>query len=768
MKRKDLKMIVALSAMILPLLMTAVSVDAAPGSIVGTVSGPGGVGLPGATVTATAGTSPSVVSVVTGDGGEFRISGLVPGSYTIEAQLTGFHATSAQGILVDDGGSARVRLQLPTSTFHDTMEVKSTSPPQSLEARELRESAARDVGEALSRMSGVWKIRKGGIANDIVVKGYSQDDVTVLIDGARVAGACPNRMDPPAFHLDFAELDRVELAPTGGNMAAQGSMGGLVNVVTKKPGSGLHADVSVAAGSWSMVNPSATFSYGSERFAVLGGLSNRTSKPYADGSGQLFTEQSNYTEVADDVDAYDVTSAWTRLYWEPADTHELNLSYAHQSSDDVLYPALLMDALFDDTDRLVLGYRYSPDGGSLRDLRATAYATRVEHWMVDSLRSSAGSAPRVWGMGTMATTRIIGASADAEIGPVTLGFEAYNRNWDAWTEMAGMNYMRQYTIPDGDIEVAGLSARWFYGPWQRTRLEIGGRVDWVATSADPEKANTSLYYAYHGTVSTSRTDVEPSLSVQIAHDFHSRVSLSGGISRSVRSPDPRERYIGLKRMGGDWVGNPELDPPMANRAEIGLSWSAGVGTLTASAWADSVDGYIIVYNQKRINQAPGVMNLRAQSYANVDALLRGAAVEGSIALSSRVFLSGDVAYVRGTQDPIPELAIDSEDIAEMPPLSARLAARWQSPKLFAEIEGVGAAGQDKVDTDLNESVTPSWGIVNLKGGITTGPWRIQAVLGNLFDRTYHEHHSYLRNPYRSGFVVNEPGRNVTFSVGWRR
>ncbi len=759
---------VALCALILTLSISTGSLEAASGSVVGFVRGPAGVALPGATVVATSGTNPSAASVVTGDGGEFKISGLVPGSYTIEARLTGFHPTSAYEVSVAQGKVARVQIELPPSTFHDTMEVESTSPPQSLEAAVLRESAARDVGEALARISGVWKIRKGGIANDIVVKGYSQDDVTVLIDGARVAGACPNRMDPPAFHLDFAELDRVELAPTGGNMAAQGSMGGLVNVVTKKPAKGLHADISVASGSWSMVNPSATVSYGSDRFAVLGGLSNRTSKPYADGSGQLITERSNYTEAADDADAYDVSSAWARLYWAPAEEHELNLSYAYQAADDVLYPALLMDALVDDTDRLVLGYRYSPDRGSLRDLRATAYATQVEHWMVDSLRTSAGSAPKGWSMGTMATTRIIGVSADAEIGPVTLGFEAYNRNWDAWTEMAGMNYMRQYTIPDGELEAAGLSARWLYPASQRTRLQIGGRVDWVATSADPEKANTGLYYAYHDTVSISRTDVEPSLSVQVVHELSTRVSLSGGLSRSVRSPDPRERYIALKRKVGDWVGNPELEPPVAGRAELGLTWSAGVGTLTATAWADSVDGYIIVYNQQRINVAPGVMNVRAQSYANVDALLRGAAVEGSVALSSRVFLSGNVAYVRGTQEPIPELGIYSEDIAEMPPLSARLAARWQSPKLFAEIEGVGAAAQDRVDTDLNESPTPSWGIVNLKGGITTGPWRLQVVLGNIFDRTYHEHYSYLRNPYRSGFVINEPGRNATFSVGWRR
>ena len=101
--------------------------------------------------------------------------------------------------------------------------------------------------------------------------------------------------------------------------------------------------------------------------------------------------------------------------------------------------------------------------------------------------------------------------------------------------------------------------------------EIGGRVDRVTTAADPAKANTALYYAYHGVTSTSRTDTEPSLSLRIAHDLRGGLELSAGVSRTVRSPDPRERYFGLKRMGGDWVGNPELDPPQMRAAARGLT-----------------------------------------------------------------------------------------------------------------------------------------------------------------------------------------------------
>ena len=767
MNQRNQQRVAVLCAVVFSIAVFAGSAEAETGSVVGVVRGPGGVTLSLATVTVTDQSGHSPVAVVTGQGGEFKITGLAPGTYQIDAELQGFHPSTATGLDVSEGRTVRVELELAFATFHDTMQVESALPPSSLESAVLRESAARDVGEAMARMPGVWKVRKGGIANDIVVKGYHQDDVSVLIDGARVAGACPNRMDPPAFHLDFAELDRVELVPTSGQMAAQGSLGGLVSMVTKKPGADLHADVSLAAGSWGMVNPSATVSYGSDGFAVLGGFSHRSSEPYADGSGTLLTEMSNYTDAVDGVDAYNITSIWTRLYWEPGVNHEINLSYARQSADDVLYPALMMDATTDDTDRLVVGYRFSPEGGAFHALRATAYATQVDHWMVDALRMTGAGAPRGWSMGTQANTEIIGTTLEAEIGALILGFEAYSRNWNVWTEMAGMNYMRQNSLPNVDMNAAGLSARWLHGFSDRTRMELGGRVDWISTEADAELANISLYYAYHGVVETSRSDVEPSLSLQLIYDAGANLSLNGGISRTVRSPDPRERYFGLRRMGADWVGNPVLDPPAATRAELGLTWSAGGGRLTTTVWADSVDRYITIYNQQRINNVPGVMNTKAQSYANVDAALRGFAVEGSVAISSRVFFSGDIAYVRGTQDPIPELGIYSTDLAEIPPLSGRLAMRWQNPRFFGEIEGVGAASQDRVNTDLSEEPTPSWGIINLKAGFTSNSWRIQLILGNIFDKTYHEHYSYLRNPYRTGFILNEPGRNVTVNLGWR-
>ena len=219
-------------------------------------------------------------------------------------------------------------------------------------------------------------------------------------------------------------------------------------------------------------------------------------------------------------------------------------------------------------------------------------------------------------------------------------------------------------------------------------------------------------------------------------------------------------------MGADWVGNPVLDPPKSTSVEASLTWTGPAGVLTTNLWSDWVDDFITLYQAPRINMVPGVMNQSAQSYANVAAQVRGVSVDGTMPLSSRWFISASAAYARGTKDPDPELGQVSENLAEMPPLTGRLGVRWQSPRYFAELEGVGATQQDKVDTDLNEERTPAWGIVNIKTGATYRHWRLMLIFENLFNRNYYDHLSYQRNPFRSGFTVYEPGRSVSATVGW--
>lgn len=737
-----------------------------PATLAGTVVAPDGSRIPLATLVLTprAGHAPPVRAAASLLG-TFRITGLEPGRYDLFVSAPGFADRLVADLDLDAGSTLSLEIGLGLALVEEQVTVVGTAPREGVSLGALRESAARDVGEALAASPGIWKLRKGGIANDVVVRGLQSRDLNVLIDGQRLYGACPNRMDPAPFHVDFAEVERIEVTSGPFDLRNQGSLGGLVNIVTKRPAEGWHATPVLALGSDGFVNPSLTASYGSPRGSVLGGASYRRSLAATAGDGLRFTERANYRPEAFDREAYRVSTGWARAGLASAKGQQIQAAYTWQSADDVLYPYLLMDAVYDDAQRLNATYEAGPSGRR-PGVRVQGYHARVDHWMTDAFRTSA-SGSRGYSMGTFAATRTTGGRVDLVAGPMAAGVEVFRRRWDARTEMAGRQYVPQFSIPDVVVDTAGgfVEGRWHAGP--RVAIDAGARLDRSRAVADAEKAGTALYLAYKGTARTTRTDVFPSARAGLAWNPAGGVRVTAGVGSTVRVPEPTERFFALARMGTDWVGNPDLDPTRNTGVDLGVSLARAGATLAATVWAARVDGFVAVHDQPRRQAVPGVMNTRARSYANIDARLRGVEVAAGAPLGRRFYVSTDAAYTRGTASPRPDLGLTSGDLAEMPPFRGRLRVRFDDGRVFAGAEAVAAARQRRVDRALGEQPTPGYAVVNLQAGVRHGPFALAAGISNLLDRFYIEHLSYQRDPYRTGVRVPEPGRNLFASVSWR-
>ncbi len=769
---KSHRVAVASPAAILSLLLVALA-GPYPGfgqqqtaTITGSVLASDGTGLPGSLVTASGLSATHPLRVVAGDRGLFRLAGLRPGSYVLRAESPGFAPQTLPAIELSAGESREVSLALEVASVKDAVTIVGRAPRDSVEATEIRESPARDVGEALASTAGVWKFRKAGIANEVVVRGYESRDLNVLIDGQRIYGACPNHMDPPSFHADFAEVERVEVGKGPFDVKNQGSLGGVVNIVTKKPEPGWHTAVNAAAGSDGYVNPSATVSFGGAKFLGLAGYSYRSALAYTDGSGRRFTELTNFKPAVADETAYRVGTAWGKVAYVAAPGSTIELAYTHQDADRVLYPALQMDAIWDRADRVNLSWGLTREG-TLRAVKAQGYFTRVDHWMNDQFRTSAGNAARGWSMGTMAHSRAAGGKVEAGFREVTAGVEVYQRYWNATSQLAGSAYTTQHSLPEPTTTVAGVYGEWLHPLAESLTLSVGARFDHATTEADPRLANTDLYWAYQGTRNTSSTDSFPSGYARLVYRASERLELSGGVGSTVRVPEASERYSALKRMGSDWVGSPDLAPSRNTGLDLSASYRGAGFFTSASLYGDRVSDFVIVYEQPRVNAVKGVMNTVARSYANVDATLLGGEVTAVVTLTDRLFASGDVSYVRGTQDAVPAQGILSTNLSEMPALRGRLALRYATGRYWAEVEGVASAAQTHVDTDLNEQPTPAWQVANVKVGGNVAGLELTVGVWNLFNRTYYETLSYQRDPFRSGFKVPEPGRNFFVNLGWQ-
>jgi iron complex outermembrane receptor protein len=370
-------------------------------------------------------------------------------------------------------------------------------------------------------------------------------------------------------------------------------------------------------------------------------------------------------------------------------------------------------------------------------------------------------------MGTDATTYTAGGHVEATIGATTLGTEFSRRNWNADTVMAGMGaYTPQHSIPDVNIDSAGVYVEHARVLGSRAVIDLGGRLDRVSTTADPALANEALYTAYHGTSQTSRSDVLPSGRAKLTVQVSPGVEMAAALGHTARVAEANERFFALRRMGADWVGNPSLDPARNTGIDVSLSLRRARLALAGNAYFYAIRDYVAIYAAHRQAMVSGVMNTSARSYANVDARLRGFELSGSLTVRTPLTLSGDLSYVRGTMTPRADLDITATDLAEMPPLRGRLRARLDDGRWFVEVEGVASAVQHHVDATLGETPTPSYAIANLTGGVRHGRLAVTVGVANLFDAYYVEHLSYQRDPYRSGVRVAEPGRNAFTNLSW--
>ncbi len=741
------------------------SAEVQEATLSGSVSSPDRARLPHATVSVRSLEDGTVWRLAASDRGGFRVS-LPEGRYEVSAELQGFEPATATVALLA-GRAAEVALQLRLAGIHEAVTVVAAALREGLAVSQIRESSARDAAEALTVVPGVTKLRKGGIASDVVLRGLQSQNLTVAVDGVRVLGACPNHMDPSSFHVDFSEVDRIEVARGPFDVRNAGSLGGVVNIVTQIPGDGFRVNANLAAGSYGFLNPSATLSYGGDRVAALAGYSYRSSDAYQDGHRRRFTEVADYRPEDAFEKAFSLDTVWAKAYWRPAHRHSVDVAYTRQDASHVYYPYLQMDAVYDDTDRLSLGYAAHDLPGRLHSLIAHAYLTRVSHWMTNEHRTSAGTAPRGYSMGTYAETHTLGARLEGQLGKLTVGAELREDRWDARTELAMRQYVPQHSIPDVTTGTVGLYAEVTASPSQRLELTVGGRVDRARSRADPTLANTDLYFAFHGTRSTEHTDTLPGAKAQLRYRPSSSVALSLALGRTARAADANERYFALQRTGTDRVGDPDLDPSRNTGLDLGLVFERPGGSLRAHLFASRVDDYVTVRDQARIESVVGVGSLAARSFANVDATLLGGELAASAILGRRLFLDGDLSYVRGRQRARPEEGLGSEDLAEMPPPFGHVRLRFDDGTWWARVEGVIAARQDHVDTDLGEEETPGYAIANLGLGLRRGRLQLTAGVHNVFDRYYVEHLSYWRDPFRSGVRVPEPGRSFFANLAAR-
>jgi hypothetical protein len=128
MNRLDYRKIVLMLTMALTLAPAAAAAQATTGEITGRVEDSGGAVVPGANVTALNPATGFSRSTVTTETGDYTVTLLPPGRYTVSAELTGFRRAVRENVEVVVGSRPTVLLQLAVGAVSEAVMVTAVTP----------------------------------------------------------------------------------------------------------------------------------------------------------------------------------------------------------------------------------------------------------------------------------------------------------------------------------------------------------------------------------------------------------------------------------------------------------------------------------------------------------------------------------------------------------------------------------------------------------------------------------------------------------------
>lgn len=618
-------------------------------------------------------------------------------------------------------------------------------------------SRQSDLGEMLSgSLPEITHVRTSAIGNDIVLRGFKKDNLNVTIDDAKICGACPNRMDPPAMHVSSSQIANVEVQEGPFDVTQFGSLGGAINVVTKDPAKGLHGEVSATLGSYDYRKLSTTVEGGNDSVQALVGYSRETSGQYKDGDGKTLTEQADsasmavqrYSTAHKNDDAYERQNFWAKIVGNIANNQKVTLSYFGDRADNVLYPRYGMDALKDDTDMFKAKYQLFNLGAFSKELLVEAYHSKVEHDMGNDFRAFMTSSvslvdATIKGVRTENTASI----AEAE---VTVGLDLSTRNWNG-TKGTRANPYTTIQLPDADTDNIGVYAK-ILKTYDSLDLSGGLRYDDTSIDADQNLSASALDRNYNN------------LSANILGRYH--YSTNGnffvGLGQSSRVPDARELYFA----GG--IGNTNLNETINREIDMGIEHTLGNLHLKGTFFYSDLKDYIYAYKTGTGTNT---------SYANIDARVVGGDITADYLLNSQWSLQSGIAYQKGTKKDTSELDAVStatqtdKDLADIPPLKGRVALVFDDSKHYATAEWIAAKAQT-YDENNGEQAISGYGILNLKYGTELGNgFSLTTGINNFFDHTYAVSNSYIGlTTIMEGaqpLILNEPGRNFYATLAYK-
>jgi len=177
--------------------------------------------------------------------GTFNLAGIPAGTYKVTFELSGYLAEIVKDVIVTAGSATELDVSLKQGFAHEMTvtarrEIVSLQKvPQNVEvltATELDEAPTINVVQALNNVTGVDVATGSGnttVGTFMSINGYEDIYIRKMVDGVDVGEVVGNWSMLNSYPEEL--LDQVEVIKGGSSSVWGSNMGGIINLVTKRP-----------------------------------------------------------------------------------------------------------------------------------------------------------------------------------------------------------------------------------------------------------------------------------------------------------------------------------------------------------------------------------------------------------------------------------------------------------------------------------------------------------------------------------------------------
>ncbi len=575
-------------------------------------------------------------------------------------------------------------------------------------AEDIKARGAQTVAEALEHLPGVDVATGGKGQSYVSVRGFGQGDLKVLIDGVPVYEQYYRSLDLSQLSVDSIAKITVTKGASSVLYGAN-TMGGVVNIITKKGGAEPHAYLSGAWGDYSKEH------YAFNTGATVGKFNYWLGYSYRHSDGFRLSDGGKH-----DDSGYLQRGFNAKVGIEPTADTKLYLIFDYHDNEKGIPD---MDWYFDEWKQwqlsLVGEQRFN------EWLRVKARAFYVDH--KDTLLETDWD-PSDWFYASAYDNYSVGGDTQAfmDLGPL-------------FFLKAGVSFVRDNCEQE---EVVAPGDRWqdageFEADTYTFALENESKInDWLALTIGAS-------YDYYDPREASDQPVPDSIDAfnpqgGVVVTLSDSTALHASVGKKIRFPHLKELY---SKMAG---GNPDLDPQETIAYEIGVT----------HAFSDTISGSAAFFYNDIEDLIQRLRVGRDKFYVNVgQTKIEGFEAELSADVTDSFWVGVNYTYLH-TED-----KDNDRELEGRPRHRANLDMRYRFPfGLTSTVQLSYTMRQFYEDYDYNWQQGPDFFLVNARLEQNLGEyWGVEGKafveVENLTDRDYTE----------GGYV--EPGRN--FLAGLR-